>query len=183
MPSKDLLPGNFDYVVTHRTHPQEHFQLFESFLADHDESCRGPDPSIEPLPQHSVVTSHSSSSSNIDDSFFICKNHMMSSMGEVSPYSVSAFWPRQDFDFANGGTLEFDVNINDGHTVRMWWEILITPRSQLKVGSGPDHAPISERYPMDRIVLDFANNVRRIKVGTGAMAPGGWITDERHMGP
>ena len=39
----------------------------------------------------------------------------MLSMGEVEGYSVTSFWPRQEFDFANGGVLAFDVNVNDDH--------------------------------------------------------------------
>jgi hypothetical protein len=65
--------------------------------------------------------------------FFICKDHMMSSMGDVEGYSVTAFWPRQEFDFSYGGVLEFDVNINDNHP-RSWFEVMIVPRAELKTG-------------------------------------------------
>jgi hypothetical protein len=129
-----------------------------------------------------VTTRQDSNGSNPDESFFICKNHMMSSMGDVQGYSVSAFWPRQEFDFADGGTLEFEVNINDAHAVRSWWEIMIVPRDQLKVGAGPVDSPIDETYPEDRIVLDFRRNVRTIKVGTGALAPEGWLAKETQRG-
>ena len=99
-PSQDLLPAGMEYVVTHRTHPQEHFtKAFPLYLADHDHTCRGPDPTVTPLPQHWVQTSQDSSNGAIDESFFVCKHHMMSSMGEVEGYSVSAFWPRQEFQF------------------------------------------------------------------------------------
>ena len=170
-PSQDLLPEYFDFVVTHRSHPKEHFRVFDSYLADHDDQCAGPNPSVSPLPQHLVTTSHESNGSAPDESFFICKNHMMSSMGHVEGYSVTAFWPRQEFDFKNGGYLEFDVNINDDHP-RSWFEVLITPRSELKVGSAPWYLPIDETYPRDRIVLRyFYNEMRTIEVGTGAIDP------------
>lgn len=193
-PSQDLLPRTMEYVVTHRTHPQEHFtKEFPLYPADHDDACAGPDPRVSPLPQHMVRTSQNSAMGRIDQSFFLCKNHMMSSMGDVIPYSVSAFWPRQEFRFANdnnnngeaadkGGVLEFDVNINDGHTVRSWWEILITPRDELKVGAGPLDSPISETYPNSRIVLDFRRNVRSIRVGAGALAPDGWMAEDVQLG-
>jgi len=181
-PSQSLLPNEMDYVVTHRTHPQEHFTKdFPLFPADHDSSCAGPDPNIDPLPQHMVKTSQNSANGQADESFYICKNHLMTAMGDVIPYSVSAFWPRQEFA-VKGNTLEFDVNLNDGHTVRSWWEILITPRDQLKVGAGPIDSPISEKYPKDRIVLDFRRNVRSIRVGRDALPPAGWLVDETQYG-
>ena len=182
-PSQALLPDDFEFVATHRSHPGEHFsKTYTPFPADHAEDCAGPDPAVSPLPQHMVETRQDSSGADPDESFFICKNHMMSSMGKVEGYSVSSFWPRQEFDFSGGGTLEFEVNINDGHHVRSWWEVMIAPRDQLKVGAGPVDSPISETYPNDRIVLDFRRNVRTIKVGTGALAPDGWLAKETQRG-
>lgn len=172
-PSQSLLPTNFGYVVTHRTNPAYHFDQFNTYLADHAANCAGPDPAISPLPQHLVRTSHLSTSSSPDESFFICKNHMMSSMGEVEGYSVTAFWPRQEFDFSQGGILEFDVNINGNHP-RSWFEVLIAPRSELKVGAAPWYLPIDENYPQDRLVFKFdALTQREVQVGTGGIDPGG----------
>lgn len=182
-PSQALLPENFDFVVTHRTEPKEQFtKNYIPYPADHDERCAGPDPAVVPTRQHLVYTTQESNGSDPDDSFFVCKNHMMSSMGEVGPYSVSAFWPRQEFDFSANGTLLFDVNVNEGHSQRHWWEIMIVPREQLKVGAGPVDSAIDETYPIDRIVLDFRNLVRRIKVGSGTVAPNGWLVNEREFG-
>ncbi|MCP4425201.1 MAG: hypothetical protein GY803_11960 [Chloroflexi bacterium] len=175
-PSQALLPQTFDYAVTHRTHPGEHFRAFDSYPADHADDCTGPNPAIEPLPQHLVVTSHESNGRNPDPSFFICKNHMMSSMGEVDGYSVAAFWPRQEFDFSDGGILEFDININDNHT-RIWFEILIAPRSELKVGSAHEWLPIDETYPKERIVFEFADNKRTVQVGSGGIDPEGIMVE------
>jgi hypothetical protein len=183
-PSQALLPRNFDYVVTHRTHPKEQFtKRYRPFLADHDEACNGPDPAIFPLPQREVFTVQTSNGEFPDESFYICKNHMMSSMGEVDWYSLASFWPRQEFDFSDGGTLEFDVNISLGHTIRHWWEVMIVPRDQLKVAAGPVDSAIDETYPRDRIVFDFRDLVRHVKVGSGQIAPDGWIVDDRHFGP
>ena len=183
-PSQDLLPRTFDYMVTHRTHPQWQFEdVYDPYPADHGDDCAGPNPDVSPLPSHLVTTSQAWDGSDPDESFFICKNHMMSSMGDVDGYSLSAFWPRQEFDFADGGLLEFEVNINEGHTVRHWWEVMIAPRDQLHFGAGPVDSPIDETYPDDRIVLQFRNTVRRIGVGTGAQAPDGWLVDERQFGP
>ncbi|MEO1060390.1 MAG: hypothetical protein AAFZ07_03150 [Actinomycetota bacterium] len=182
-PSQELLPDDLEFVTTHRSHPQDHFtRAFGPYPADHGADCAGPNPEVSPLPQHEVVAHQYGTGSNPDESFFICKNHMMSSMGDVSPYTVTAFWPRQEFDFSDGGTLEFEVNINDAHAVRSWWEVMIVPRDQLKVGAGPTSSPISETYPDDRIVLDFRRNVRTIKVGEDALAPEGWLANETQWG-
>ena len=180
-PSQDLLPDNFDFVVTHRTHPRNHDPAFALFPADHGNDCAGPVPPSPTVPdrQHMVATSHTSNGANPDDSFFVCKNHMMSSMGHVEGYSVTSFWPRQEFDWQGGGTLEFEVNINDGHP-RSWWEILLTPREQLKVGAAQDWLPIDETYPEDRIVLTFDEGSRRnVEVGSGALPPKGWQVEEK----
>lgn len=175
-PSQALLPATFDFSVTHRTHPKDHFSVFDSYLADHDDHCAGPNPDISPLPQHEVTTSHLSHGALPDKSFFICKNHMMSSMGDVEGYSVTSFWPRQEFDFSNGGVLEFDVNINDNHP-RSWFEVMIVPRSELKVAAAREWLPIDEAYPKDRIVFEFMENKRKIQVGTGAIDPEGIILE------
>ncbi len=176
-PSQNLLPDTLDFSVTHRTHPKEHFRVFDTYLADHNNNCGGPNPAANPLPQHTVATSHTGNGTNPDPSFFICKNHMMSSMGDVEAYSVSAFWPRQEFFFGSGGTLEFDVNINDNHP-RSWFEVMITPRSELKVGAAHESLPIDETYPKDRIVFEFMHSRRYVQVGTGALDPAGILVEE-----
>ena len=181
-PSQALLPTSMDYVVTHRTHAKEHFtKNFQPYPADHANNCAGPDPAAAALPQHDVYTTQSDNGSSPDSSFYICKNHMMSSMGDVSPYSITSFWPRQEFDFSDGGELSFDVNINEGHRQRHWWEVMIVPREQLKVAAGPEWAAIDENYPQDRIVLQFRELIRQISVGTGATAPAGLIVEERQF--
>ena len=183
-PSQAQLPRSFEYVATHRSHPQEQFtKAYAAFPADHGNDCTGPTPALNPLPQHEVFTTQTSNSLNPDPSFFLCKNHMMSSMGEVEAYSNTLFWPRQEFDFSEGATLEFEVNINEGHTIRSWWEVLIAPRSQLRFAPAPLQSAVDETYPADRIVLDFRGNVRQIRVGRDEIAPRGWTVEERHFGP
>ncbi|MEM1244952.1 MAG: hypothetical protein AAGK22_01210 [Acidobacteriota bacterium] len=178
-PSAELLPRTFDYAVTHRTHPKEHDKTFVRYPADHGMSCAGPEnPVSVPDRQHLVRTTHLSSGAEPDESFYLCRDHMMSSMGDVEGYSVTAFWPKQEFDFSRGGVLEFDVNINDDHP-RSWWEVLIAPRDQLRIGPAEDWLPIDETYPADRILLTFHETSKReIKVGTGAIAPDGWTVNE-----
>ena len=175
-PSQQPIPPEFDFSVTHRTHPRNHDPLFDPFPADHGMDCGGPTPSLDPVPQHPVVTSHRTSGRRPDASFFVCRGHLMSSMGDVEGYSVSAFWPRQEFDFADGGVLEFDVNLTAA--ARSWWEIVIVPRDQLRVGAARVWLPIDETYPEDRILLDFNGGKRRLEVGTADVDPLGWIAGE-----
>ncbi|MBX3013808.1 MAG: hypothetical protein KF832_19960 [Caldilineaceae bacterium] len=176
-PSQDLLPRTFDYAVTHRTLPGQHERTFVPYPADHGMDCSGPNPAVSPLPQHMVVTSHNTDGAVPDQSFFICKDHLMSSMGDVEGYSVTAFWPKQAFDFSNGGVLEFDVNISANHP-RSWWEVLIVPRNELRIGPAHEWLPIDETYPKERLLFSFFNNVRNIQVGAGAIDPAGRLVDE-----
>lgn len=181
-PSQALLPASLDYSVTHRVHAKDLFTPLEvTYPADHSDSCAGPNPTVDPLPQHQVLSSNSSSGDVPDASFYICKNHMMTSMGEVSFYAVTTFWPRQEFNFADGGVIEFDVSINDGHD-RVWWEVMLMPRNQLKLDSARHFFPIDEIYPRDHIVFDYHENRRRVQVGQDSYDqpdPIGILVDER----
>ncbi len=156
-PSQSLLPKTFDYVATHRTHPDHPDGIaaggsFGSFPGDHADDCSFDGTTL----QHTVTqTTHRSNTSSPDQSFFICNNHMMSSMGEVEGYSVTSFWPRQEFDFNGGGTLEFDVDLS--LQSRNWYEVIITPRDQFKIAPAIASLPISEGYPKDRIVLRYGS--------------------------
>lgn len=129
---------------------------------------------------HTVRTDHRSNGTNPDNSFFICNNHMMSSMGQVDGYSVSAFWPRQEFDFAQGGTVEWDVNVNDHHS-RSFWEVMIVPRDEMLMSSAADWLPIDEHYPKDRIVFQFGtaggDSGRRMHVGADFLPPNGIVSN------
>ena len=174
-PSQALLPRTFDYVVTHRTHPStpdgsDPSGSYGTFMADHGPDCAPPDA------QHQVAgTTHRSNGRHPDPSFFICRDHMMSSMGDVEGYSVSTFYPRQEFDFGGGGVLEWEVGLNTPHA-RSWWEVLITPRESLQLGAAMDWLPIDETYPARRIVLAFMDgSSRTVQVGAGATPPAGVI--------
>ena len=189
-PSQNLLPKTFDYVVTHRSHPGEHFtKTFRPYPADHGEDCAGhgqhhagAQPGFDTISQHQVISSHLTNGNHPDSSFFICNGHMMSSLGDVSGYSVSAFWPKQTFDFSKGGVLEFDVNINDRHR-RSWFEIMITPREELKVAAARADLPIDETYPKNHIVLVWgfieADASRFIQIGKDHLAPEGLYVEAK----
>ena len=204
-PSQRLLPRTFDYVVTHRSHPESHFTAnFGPYPADHGTDCgaRGghnhaghgghhsssnehhaeSTTGFDSSSQHQVISSHLTHGNRPDKSFFICNGHMMSSLGDVSPYSVSSFWPKQEFDFSSGGVLEFDVNINDRDR-RSWFEVMITPREQLKVAAARLDLPVDETYPADHIVMVFgfveADSSRFIQVGKDRLAPEGLYVEAK----
>lgn len=187
-PSTQLIPKTFDYVSTHRSHPTMHDGIkpdgtHGEFPADHGDHCEPPpnwsDSSNQPSlgkNQHSVTSSHRSNSSNPESSFFICNNHLMSSIGDIDGYSVTSFWPRQEFDFKNGGTLEFDSSITAQS--RNWWEVLIVPREQTQMGATQTWFPISETYPEKRIVFMFNDHAGRyIEVGAGQVGEKGILND------
>jgi hypothetical protein len=176
-PSQALLPRTFDYAVTHRSHPGEHLLTWGPFPADHGDHCEPPDM------QHDVYTKHASNSTEPDQVFFICNNHMMTALGESSGgfsggYSVASFWPKQEFDFSEGGVLEFDVTINGNHP-RSWFEVFIVPREQMRVASAHEYFPIDETYPASRMVFDFFGNTRNIQIGKGAIDPQGIVATSR----
>lgn len=167
-PSQDLLPKTFDFSVTHLIHPKDLDPVLDPYPADHGPDCAGPAP---PVPaQHMVHSTNHGNGMHPDESFYVCKRHMMSSMGHVAGYSETSFWPRQEFDFAAGGTLEFDVNINDGHG-RSWWEIVIQPRQEMNVAPG---LVTDETWPLDHIVFQFDQfSTRKVFLG----GPGGEMED------
>ena len=171
-PSQDALPA-MDFVVTHRTHPRDHLSAEAlAFPADHGADCAGPPE------QHIITSSHLSNGENPDDSFYVCKNHMMSSLGEVSGYSVSSFFPRQSFYFADNGILEFETNMDVDHS-RFWWEVMIVPRHLLKVGAAEDWLPIDETYASNSIVFSLQDNgQRKIQYHRGEIPPSGIVFSE-----
>lgn len=168
-PSQSLLPNKVcDYVVTHRVHPMETFtQEYSEYPGDHDTECRGPDPAIIPLPQHAIQTSQLGTGSKPDPAFYVCNNHMMTAMGDVSPYSIASFYPKREWVFANGGEIRFHVS-NNSKRRRQWYEIVVTPRNLTRVGAAPDWAPIDETYPKKHIAVRFLHGNREMEVSTGA---------------
>jgi hypothetical protein len=135
--------------------------------ADHDHNCGPPD------------TKRILDKTDRSGSFYMCRDHMMTSMGHVDGYSVVWFSPNQSFAHIN--RVCWDVNVSSnllGH--RQWWEVGILPVGQPDVfaidwlagtanlpnygdvnavvlGFGPDNGP----YPK----LSVGNNV----VGDGSI--------------
>jgi hypothetical protein len=151
-PSQELLPDTLGYVVTHRTHSTS-VEGTGEFVADYGEDC-------QPDGHHLVKTKHGNQP---DPAFFICKEKLMSSMGDVSGYSVAAFWPKQEFRFVSGGALEFETDALTGYKSH-GREIVITPRGQENYFAAVDWAPISETYAPDSIVFGLGEGKRSLRV-------------------
>jgi hypothetical protein len=176
-PSQNLLPKTFDYVATHRIDnigldgngPNGVFLQMGTdltFPAEHGSDCGVGDVSSSLFPTHGVYTTHRSDESDPDNSFYICRDHMMSSAGHNSAYDVTSFWPKQAFDFSSGnGILEFDVDIASGHSGRHWFEILINPRNKLQIAPALDWLPADETYTEQSISFRFDDSSREIRVG------------------
>jgi hypothetical protein len=81
---------------------------------DHNLACEGPETSR---------TLNAASDSNL---FYMCKDHLMTSVGHVDAYSVAWFSPNRTFSAASASTVAWDVNVTDLGG-RKWWEVGIVP--------------------------------------------------------
>ncbi len=89
------------------------------WTADHDMNCG------TPATQRNL--SSSASDFNIDEIFFLCKDHIMSSVGDVDGYSLAWFSPKKSFSRATHKKVSWDVNVTDLFG-RQWWEVSIVPK-------------------------------------------------------
>jgi hypothetical protein len=101
----------FDYGIYHR---DEFLQATTQWTGDHDHNCGSPD------------TQRTVSRSDPSSSFYMCRDHMMTSIGDTSGYSTGWFTPKQTFSTAT--TVSWDVNLTD-LKARQWWEVSIVPSS------------------------------------------------------
>ncbi len=106
--------ANFDRHVYHRNLDDLGYAGYSggSWTGDHDVSCGSPD-TQRPL----RLNANDSQATRIANSFYTCKDHMMTSMGDVEAYSVVAFSPKTVFDNVSG--IQVDVNLTDLGT-RQW---------------------------------------------------------------
>lgn len=92
-----------------------------SWTGDHDLSCGSPD------------TQRTIRRENPDDSFYACRDHWMTSVGDTSGYSIGWFSPDADrdgqpdvFTAAEIDRVAWDVNVTDLGN-RQWWEVVLIP--------------------------------------------------------
>lgn len=95
----------FNHGVWHR---DPYIVAQTRWTGDHDLNCGSPD------------TQRVIRRSNPDESFYMCKDHMMTSVGDTSGYSIAWFSPKQTFDRVR--SVSFDVNLTNLGT-RQWWKV------------------------------------------------------------
>jgi hypothetical protein len=110
----EAFTGNtgLDRFETGMFHRDEVLVAQTEWSGDHDMNCGSPD--TQRLIHRDAPS----------ESFFMCKDHLMTSVGDTSGYSIAWFKPRQTF---NGATMvSWDVNVTFLGS-RQWWEVMIVP--------------------------------------------------------
>ena len=97
--------------------------------------------------------SHTADKAIRSSAFYVCRDHMMSTMGDVDAYSVAWFAPNQIF---NGQTrVSWDVSVTD-LKARKWWEVAIIPaggpEATVVDWLSPDPSNLPE-YPTGSVVV------------------------------
>jgi hypothetical protein len=101
----------FDFGVWHR---DDVLVANRSWPGDHDLECGTPD------------TQRVIERSDWRRSFYTCRDHLMSSVGDTSGYSIAYFRPRRTFTRGDVTTVSWDVNSTYLGS-RQWWEVMIQP--------------------------------------------------------
>jgi hypothetical protein len=89
---------------------------------------------------------------------YVCRDHMMTTMGDVSGYSVTWFSPNQSFDDID--RVCFDASVHAGLTGdRQWWEVAVQPYHATPVISAIDWLAGTANLPsygeVGAVVLSF----------------------------
>ena len=111
--------GGLDRFATGVDHRDDVMVATTSWTGDHDLACGSPD---------SQRTIHRS---RPDEAFYVCRDHIMTSIGDTSGYSIAWFSPDADrdgradvFSSADTDTISWEVNVTDLGN-RQWWEVVL----------------------------------------------------------
>ncbi len=112
----EAFTGNtgLDRFTTGVYHRDDVMVTTNQWSADHDENCG--DPSTQRTVQRNAPA----------QSFYLCRDHLMTSVGDTSGYSIAWFSPNQTFQGGVHTKVSFDVNVTD-LLARQWWEVSISP--------------------------------------------------------
>jgi hypothetical protein len=125
-PTSTLPPDGVQFVETfdgnsgldrfvHGIYHRDDFQVSQTeWSGDHDLSCGTPD------------TQRVIHRDQPEESFYLCTDHLMTSVGDTSGYSLAWFKPNQTFSRATTRSVSWDVNVTWLGT-RQWWEVVILP--------------------------------------------------------
>ena len=95
-------------------HRDDYMVAQTQWTGDHDLNCG--DPSTQRTIQRSAP----------DESIYLCRDHLMTSVGDTSGYSISWFKPQPTFQGGTHTSVSWDVNVTDLGN-RQWWEVSIVP--------------------------------------------------------
>ena len=123
-PTPTVPPGDFLETFTGNTglqrfdtgvyHRDDFMVATTTWAGDHDESCGDP------------TTQRTIHRDRPDESFYVCRDHLMTSVGDTSGYSIAWFSPKETFHSGSTTQVSFDVNVTDLGK-RQWWEVSIVP--------------------------------------------------------
>lgn len=98
-----------------------------TWTADHDTEC-GPPGTQRTLDSRKIVDSEGGVNVDfgVDEVAYLCRDHLMTSMGDVDGYSIVWFSPDAQFSRNESKTVSWEVNVTD-LMARQWWEVSIVP--------------------------------------------------------
>ena len=111
----------FDTEIHHRDAGTPFHDYAATWPGDHDMACGGADTSR---------TVHASSDA---ESIYPCRDHVMTSMGDIDGYSVMAFSPQQTFTDLSRICWDQNVTWSTLNT-RQWTEVVVRPASEIPAG-------------------------------------------------
>jgi hypothetical protein len=147
-----------------------------SWTGDHDLSCGSPDTqrNLSSTKVQDLTGANGWQPAvdfHLDKIVYLCKDHMMTSMGAVDGYSVLWFSPNRTF---NGHTrVSWDATVTDLLS-RQWWEVMIVPASSPDVAAVdwlagtanlpdyPSSAIVFGNGPVGGTLAAFSNNTNRV---------------------
>lgn len=148
----------FDFGVWHRDGPAG-----GTVSADHDLNCG------DPSTQRTVRGNDPASS------FYVCRDHLMTAVGDWSGYSVGWFSPKQTFTTER--TVSWDVNVTNLGG-RQWWEVMVVPAAWNSGFPGCEHCAVQHwlspdpahlpGYPAGSIVVGSGAFGNDVNIHTGS---------------
>ena len=103
--------SNFDTGVYHR---DDVLVAQTQWTGDHDMNCG--DPTTQRMIHRNAPA----------ETFYLCRDHLMTSVGDTSGYSIAWFSPKQTFQGGSQTRVSWEVSVTD-LGARQWWEVSIVP--------------------------------------------------------
>jgi hypothetical protein len=157
---------NLDRHVFHRNPDVHNYTGWSSgtWTGDHDLDCGGPD-TQRPLQKEP----NDGQATRIANSFYTCRNHMMTAMGDVDGYSIVAFSPKQTFPSVSQVCV--DVNLTDLGN-RQWLKFGVVSESLYNSANGQVPGYIVSDVLAADVATDLATSDRLIASWSGGLSGG-----------